>query len=123
MANVDANTDDQSLIRSYVVTGSEEAFAALVHRHINLVYSTALRVLCNPSLAPDVTQRVFLAMAKESSKLQERTSISGWLHQTSRNLAINVVRTEERRRAREQEAFAMNNSDPDNSDIFWKQIE
>jgi RNA polymerase sigma factor (sigma-70 family) len=74
-------------------------------------------------LAEDVTQRVFLALAKHSVNLQERSSLAGWLHETARNLAINTVRGEERRRQREQEAAAMSNLESNESDAVWKQIE
>src|SRR5215831_16680293 len=94
---------DQSLIRAYARNRCESSFSELVHRHIDLVHSTALRILRDTSLAEDVTQRVFLALAQHSVKMQERLSLTGWLHETTRNVSINAVRSEERRRRREQE--------------------
>lgn len=35
--------DDMTLLREFPGFNSEEAFAALVSRHVNLVYSVALR--------------------------------------------------------------------------------
>src|SRR5262245_21042015 len=113
---------DQVLIRAYVRTRCESSFSELVHRHIDFVHSTAQRVLGNTNLAEDVTQRVFLALAQHSVKLQERLSLTGWLHETTRNLAINTVRSEERRRRREQEAATMNHLEASDSEMLWQQI-
>src|SRR5215469_17496807 len=102
-----ADASDQSLIRAYARNRCESSFSELVHRYVDPVHSTALRVLRDTNLSEDVTQRVFLTLAQHSAKLQERLSLAGWLHETARNLAINTVRSEERRRRREQEAAAM----------------
>ena len=117
-----ADDTDQILIRAYVRNRCESSFGELVHRHIDLVHSTALRVVRDTNLAEDVTQRVFLALAQHSAKLQERLSLTGWLHETARNLAINTVRSEERRRRREQEAAAMNHLDANDSETLWGHI-
>src|SRR5215468_9589217 len=114
--------NDQVLLRAYARDRCEAAFSELVHRHVDLVHSTALRILRDPSLAEEVTQRVFLALAQHSAKLQERAAITGWLHETARNLAINTVRSEERRRQRELETAAMNDPDTKDAEDLWKQI-
>src|SRR5438552_376084 len=62
----------------------------------------------DPHLAEDVTQGVFVALAQNASRLLDRAVLSGWLHRTAQNIAAQTVRTIERRRNREQEAFAMN---------------
>jgi DNA-directed RNA polymerase specialized sigma24 family protein len=98
---------DHELIRQYVRSGSEEAFGELVHRNVDLVYSTAFRVLRNPGFAEEVTQRVFIALARNAVKLQQRPVLTGWLHETARNFAVTTVRSEERRRQREQEAATL----------------
>ena len=64
---------DQELLRDYARTGSDEAFAELAHRHVDLVYSTAFRVLRNASLAEEVTQRAFQALAQNAQKLSHRS--------------------------------------------------
>jgi len=114
--------NDQVLLRAYARDRCEASFSELVHRHVDLVHSTALRILRDPSLAEEVTQRVFLALAHHSAKLQERAFITGWLHETARNLAINTVRSEERRRQREQENAAMNHPDTNDAEDLWWQI-
>jgi RNA polymerase sigma factor (sigma-70 family) len=113
---------DQVLLRAYARDRCEASFSELVHRHVDLVHSTALRILRDPGLAEDVTQRVFLALAHHSAKLQERASITGWLHEAARNISINTVRSEERRRQREQETAAMNHTDTNDAEDLWGQI-
>ncbi|MCI0747067.1 MAG: sigma-70 family RNA polymerase sigma factor [Verrucomicrobia subdivision 3 bacterium] len=117
-----ADDSDQILFHAYVRNRCESSFSELVHRHVDFVHSTALRIVRDPNLAEDVTQRVFLALAQHAAKLQGRASLTGWLHETARNLAINTVRSEKRRRQREQEAAAMNPLDSNDSDTLWEQI-
>src|SRR5215813_8095642 len=116
--------NDQVLLRAYALDRCEASFSELVHRHVDLVHSIALRILRDPGLAKEVTQRVFLALAHHSVKLQERASITGWLHETARHLAINTVRSEERRRRREQECIetAMNHPDRNDAEELWEKI-
>ncbi|HTR40737.1 MAG TPA: sigma-70 family RNA polymerase sigma factor [Pseudomonadales bacterium] len=99
---------DQQLLRDYAGKQSDAAFAELVRRHVDLVYSAALRMVCDAHLAKDVTQGVFVALSQNARQLADRAVLSGWLHRTARNIAANTVRSEVRRRAREQEAAAMN---------------
>lgn len=111
---------DQQLPRAYAERRSEAAFAELVRRHIDLVHSAAFRMLNDPHLAKDVTQGVFVALAKDVGKLADHPVLSGWLHRTARNIAAQTIRTEVRRRTREKEAAAMN--EPSVSDAPWKEI-
>ncbi len=104
---MDAQTDAQ-LLRAYAERRSDPAFAALVERHIDLVHSAARRMVGDAHLAEDVTQATFLALAKNAAQLSERPVLAGWLHRTAQNIAAQTVRTDVRRRAREQEAAAMN---------------
>src|SRR6266545_6671959 len=65
-------TSDRDLIREYARNGAEASFGELVHRHVDLVYSTAFRVLRNAGLAEEVSQRVFVALARNAEKLEHR---------------------------------------------------
>ncbi|HEX4350951.1 MAG TPA: sigma-70 family RNA polymerase sigma factor, partial [Verrucomicrobiae bacterium] len=113
---------DQQLLRDYSEHRSEPAFAELVRRHVDLVHSAAMRMVCDAHLAKDVTQGVFIALAKNAPGLAECPVLSGWLHHTARNLAANVVRSEVRRRTREQESVAMNELFSAESETSWQAI-
>jgi len=113
--------NDQELLHDYVQNGSEAAFAALVRRHIDMVYSAALRMVVDPHLAEDVTQAVFLAVAKAAPKIEHCLVLSGWLHRTTRNLAVMTVRSEVRRRVRENEAAIMN-EDSSETKAIWEHL-
>lgn len=114
---------DQHLLREYAGQRSEAAFAELVRRHVDLVYSAALRMVRDSHLAQDVTQSVFVALAQSARQLTDRPVLAGWLHVTARNLAANAIRSDVRRRVREQEAAAMNELTAAAApDVSWEQI-
>jgi RNA polymerase sigma factor (sigma-70 family) len=115
------DVDDQELLRDYLQHGSEAAFAALVSRYIDFVYSAALRMVVDPHLAEDVTQAVFLAVARAAPKLEHCLVLSAWLHRTTRNQAVMTVRSEVRRRTREHEAANMNQNSPEREPA-WQEL-
>jgi len=107
--------DDQELLRRYRADRSEAAFAELVARYTNLVYSVALRRTGgNTELSKDVAQQVFTDLARKACSFRPGIVLAGWLHQATRYAAGNLIRAENRRRAYEQKAFPMNapQSDP-----------
>ena len=113
---------DSQLLRAYAEDRSEPAFAELVRRHVDFVHSAARRMVCDAHLAEDVTQGVFVALAKNPGPLTDRPVLSGWLHRTAQNIAAQTVRTDVRRRAREQEAAAMNELLAPAPDAPWEDI-
>ena len=104
--------EDRELLRRYAVDGSESAFAELVERHVKLVYSAALRqVEGDAHLAQDVTQSIFLDLARKSARLTRHNSLAGWLYTSVRFAAATARRTVRRRRERERQAQVT--SEPD----------
>jgi RNA polymerase sigma factor (sigma-70 family) len=101
--------EDAELLRRYAEDRSEGAFAELVKRRVGLVYSVAVRQ-CGGDvhLAEDVTQKVFTDLARKAAVLAERPVLSGWLYRSAQFAASDVVRSERRRRAREEENQSMN---------------
>lgn len=100
--------DDAELLRRYAEGKSEEAFAALVRRHIDFVHAAALRQAWgNAALAQDVTQAVFTDLARKAETLARHEVVVGWLHTATRFAAAKAIRAENRRHAREREAHAM----------------
>ena len=101
--------EDKELIRQYAAERSESAFAELVRRHLGMVYGAALRqVNGDAHLAQDLAQTVFARLAAKAATLQGATSIAGWLYTNTQFAAARAVRSEARRRTREQEVVTMN---------------
>ena len=113
---------DQQLLRDYAERRSDAAFGELVRRHLDAVYSAALRMTAEEQSARDTAQAVFVALANGAASLAGHPVLSGWLHCTARNLAAKNVRTEVRRRAREQEAAALNQLLTAESEPAWERI-
>jgi RNA polymerase sigma factor (sigma-70 family) len=113
--------DDIALLREFAGRGSEAAFAALVTRHVNKVYSVALRHTRNPHQAEEITQAVFVILARKAGQLGKKVILSGWLYQTARLTAVTLIRSEIRRTRREQEVLMQNLSDETEADP-WPQI-
>jgi RNA polymerase sigma factor (sigma-70 family) len=115
-------TDDRQLLRQYTRERSESAFGELVARHTDLVYGAALRLVNGDTqLAQDVTQTVFIYLARKARRLPRGVVLAGWLHRHTCYTAATAVRTERRRRAREQTAMEMRALD-DNTQPPWEQI-
>ena len=121
------DTDDMALLREFARDNSETAFAELVQRHLNLVYSVALRYTASPGDAQDVAQAVFIILARKAARLHDRTVLTGWLYETTRLTAAGWLRTQKRRQAREQEAYMQSTLDQadtttcgGNSHRIWK---
>ena len=99
--------NDRELLREYLDGGSERAFQSLVQRHVDLVYSTALRRLGDAGLAEEVTQNVFVALARKAPFLSRDVAFAAWLHKTTLLEARHRLRGELRRKRREETAIAM----------------
>jgi RNA polymerase sigma factor (sigma-70 family) len=96
-------TDDMDLVREYAQNGSEQSFATLVSRYVNLVYSVAVRQVHDIHLAEEVTQAVFIILARKAGSLNAKTILSAWLCRTAQFAAADALKIQRRRRRREQE--------------------
>jgi RNA polymerase sigma factor (sigma-70 family) len=112
---------DLQLLDRYARDRAEDAFAELVRRHLDLVYSAALRQVRSPQLAEEVAQSVFTDLARAAHRLAPDTVLAAWLYQVTRRTAVDVVRREVRRQLREQIATEMNVPPAPVSD--WTRIE
>lgn len=114
---------DSDLLTQYVERASEEAFTALVRRHLSLVYSAALRQMGGdrPS-AQDVTQQVFTDLARKAPSLQRHSALTGWLYTSTHFAAANALRAERRRKVRETEAHQMHDILTSSPEADWDRL-
>ena len=106
-------TDDAILLRRYAEDGAEDAFTELVQRYVDLVFAAALRRTSGDAhQAADVAQQVFISLARNAGKLSRHTVLPAWLHTATRNAALYLMISEQRRRAREHVALALESMDP-----------
>ena len=115
---------DWQLLQAYAKNRSEAAFAELVRRHLDWVYSVALRHVGDPHLAEDVVQSVFVLLARKARDLGPGTLVGGWLFRTTRLVAGHARRAEQRRKSREATACTMSHdtTSPDTDEILWQQL-
>jgi RNA polymerase sigma factor (sigma-70 family) len=114
-------TSDLDLLRQFAREKSQDAFTELVKRHVNLVYSAALRQVRSPQLAEEVAQSVFADLARVAATPSSPKILTPWLYAVTRRTAIDVIRKESRRQLREQIAVEMTNMNATAND--WTQIE
>jgi RNA polymerase sigma factor (sigma-70 family) len=115
-------TDSQKLLADYVNNGSEAAFQEVVVRHLDLVYSVAVRLVGGDThLAQDVAQTVFMDLARMAKSLSHEVRVGGWLHRHTCFVAAKTMRGERRRQFRERQAVEMN-AQQDHSKVNLAQV-
>ena len=113
-------SSDLDLLRQFARENSQDAFAEIVRRHLNLVYSAALRQVRSPQMAEDIAQSVFADLARGAGKLKPDTVLIAWLYAVTRRTTVDAIRKESRRQLREQIAVEMNTMNSTSTD--WTQI-
>jgi uncharacterized protein (TIGR03435 family) len=116
------DASDSDLLQDYARQNSEAAFAGLVQRHIALVYSAALRQTGVPAHAEEITQAVFIILARNAAGLRADTILDAWLYETTRLTALSFLRGERRRQSREQEAYMQSTLQDAAGDPVWHQL-
>ncbi len=112
---------DYELLQAYASRRDEAAFSALTARYLNLVYSAAARQTSDRQTAEDLTQAVFLTLARKAGSISRNTILPGWLLRTTRFAAANTRRMQQRRRGYEHEAM-QDFLNTGQSDKTWQEI-
>lgn len=115
---------DAELLQRHVADRDEQAFAALVQRHLDLVYAAALRrTNGRHALAEEIAQKVFTDLANQAARLVRHPTLAGWLHRSTRNKAVDAIRAEQRRTQLTQALTSMSDStSPAESSPDWEQL-
>jgi hypothetical protein len=95
---------DRELLQEFVHQDSEQAFRELVDLHAAMVNGVARRAVRDARLANDITQVVFMVLARKAAVLARTTVLGGWLHRTTRFVAMETIRAERRRQHHQGEA-------------------
>jgi RNA polymerase sigma factor (sigma-70 family) len=108
----ESQTTDEQLLRDHIAHRDEVSFAQLVRRHVNLVFGTALRILGDRTAAEEVTQNVFITLARKATSIRVGTGLAGWLHRAATLEARLRQRTDLRRQKREDLAAQLGTTMP-----------
>jgi RNA polymerase sigma factor (sigma-70 family) len=114
--------NDYELLREFAEHQSERAFATLVARHINLVYSAALRQVNDTHLAEEIVQATFIILARKAGSLGAKTILSGWLYRTACYAAKDALRAQRRREFRDQEAYMQSTLNENETESTWEEL-
>jgi RNA polymerase sigma factor (sigma-70 family) len=116
--------DDAQLLQSYVETGSSDAFTALTNKHVNFVYGAALRLVRDRHVAEEVTQAVFIVLARKAATLRHEAVLSSWLLSTTRYAALGQMKINARRKRHERRAAEMAKTEwSEDAERNWPQYE
>ena len=115
--------DDANLLRRFAEEDCETSFNALVRRHLDVVYAAALRRTGGDAhRAADVAQEVFTALARQARQLSRHTVLSAWLHTATRNIAVNLMIAEQRRKSREIASVALEEAAHNDPTLRWDAV-
>jgi RNA polymerase sigma factor (sigma-70 family) len=114
--------DDRELLASLIASGSREALGGIVERYVGLVYSAALRQVGDRHLAEDVTQGVFIVLAKKAKSLRGNVLLGPWLLKVTRYAALNALKAKNRRKQYEERAAAMRTEVDQMEEVHWDEI-
>jgi DNA-directed RNA polymerase specialized sigma24 family protein len=96
--------EDWDLIQEFVATGADPPFTVILRRHLDLVYSAAIRHVHDAHMAEDITQTVFALLARRAARLKPGVILAGWLLQATRYVCLDTLRTGTSRARAEKEA-------------------
>jgi RNA polymerase sigma factor (sigma-70 family) len=99
--------DDSELLKRFAATADPETFAELVRRNASLVYSAACRQMRDAHQAEDVTQAVFILLARKAKQIHD-ASVAGWLVRSTWYACRDAKKLLARRQFHERRAAEMN---------------
>lgn len=120
--NTRMTTDDMELMRQYATSQSDSAFTTIVSRYTNLVYTTALRQTGQLQLAEEITQAVFILLARKAGGLNAKTILPSWLYRATVYVCRSAMKQEFRRQQREQQAYMESTLQESGTEEAWRHM-
>ena len=90
-----SNEDDQHYIH-LVMEGDTNAFAVLVDRHKDMVFTLSLKMLKDREEAEEVAQDTFLKIYKSLSKFNSESKFSTWMYKVAFNTCLDRLKKNKR---------------------------
>ncbi|MDC7999610.1 sigma-70 family RNA polymerase sigma factor [Aequorivita todarodis] len=85
-------TDQESSIINQIIGGDTQAFAVLVDRYKDLVFTLALRMLKNREEAEEVSQDTFIKVYKALAKFKRESKLSTWVYKVAYNTCLDRIK-------------------------------
>src|SRR3954470_6336573 len=120
--NMAAQMTDRELLDAFATRKDQSAFAELIRRHIDWIYSCARRLVRDEHLAEDVTQAVFILLATKANSIKQESHLPGWLFRSTRYCVANALKQQSRRQRHEKEAWNMHKQMSAGTDADWSAI-
>src|SRR5688572_7505014 len=93
---LETSASDYQLLQR-MLAGDEESFISLYRRRQSGVYRFALHMSGSASIAEDVTQEVFMTLAREAANYDAtRGTVSAYLYGIARNFVLRSIEKERR---------------------------
>ena len=98
--------------------GDQAAFAALIRRHQNMVFSVALHMLRSRPAAEDLAQEVFLELYRSLGKLESDAHVVSWLRRVASHRCIDEIRRRHHRPEFPTDALPEPGHTPQTREVF-----
>lgn len=90
-------TDQESSIINQIIGGDTQAFAVLVDRYKDLVFTLAIRMLKNREEAEEVSQDTFIKVFKALPKFKGESKLSTWVYKVAYNTCLDRIKKNKNR--------------------------
>lgn len=98
--------------------GDQAAFAALIRRHQNMVFSVALHMLRSRPAAEDLAQEVFLELYRSLGRLESDAHVVSWLRRVASHRCIDEIRRRNHRQEFATDTLPEPGHSPQTRDVF-----
>ncbi len=92
-------TDHETSIIQEIIGGNTQAFAMLVDKYKDLVFTLAIRMLKNREEAEEVSQDTFVKIFKSLSKFKGDSKLSTWVYKVAYNTCLDRIKKNNRRQS------------------------